>query len=383
MKKFVLLLMLTTIAPLAVLCAPTNVAYATTEVSVSAKAAYAMDYDTGTVIFAENENARLPIASMVKIMTTLLAFEAIDRGELSYNEKLTISADSAGMGGSQIFLDADSEHTIESLIKSVVVASANDSCHALAERIGGSEQGFVKLMNKRAAELSMTNTHFSNCSGLPAVDTYSSAKDVSTMFRELLSHERYFEFCAVWLEDYVHPDGRTTTMTNTNKLIRFYKGCDSGKTGFTSEAMFCLSASAKRGDMRVIATVIGAPDSKKRFSGVSDLFNYAFGSYENKVIYEKGVALPETVEVVKGRTDALQVVPERNVSAFTQRGEDNVIVNVELPEKISAPIKKGDAVGRAVIVRDGVVIGEVTLLAAEDVEKARLIDYIKRITSNW
>ncbi len=357
---------------------------AVSEITTSAKSAYLMDFDTGTVIYKQNENEKLQIASMVKIMTSLLCFEAINRGEFKLTDEIEVSPESAAMGGSQIFLDAHTKHKASDLIKSIVVASANDSAHVMAEKIGGSEAGFVKMMNKRAKELGMENTLFSNCTGLPAMNQYSTAKDVSIMLRSLLSHNLYYEFCGIWLEDYQHPDGRVTTMTNTNKLIRFYKGCDSGKTGFTAEAKFCLSASAKRNDMRVIATVIGEPDSKTRFKDISDMFNYAFGAYENRVLYPANQPLEQRIEVKNGRKPCIELIPEKNISAFTKRGDEGAIeVNFELPNIVSAPIQKGDVVGKAVIIKGGKVIAEVNILANETVEKARLSDIIKRITENW
>jgi D-alanyl-D-alanine carboxypeptidase (penicillin-binding protein 5/6) len=213
--------------------------------SINGKAAYLVDYDTGTVIFKYNENEKYQIASMVKIMTSLLAFEAIESGNLRLDEQIVISEAASGMGGSQVFLDAGTSHKVEDLLESLAVAAANDSSVAIAERIAGSEMGFVKLMNKRAKELNMQSTLFSNCTGLPNPGQYSTAHDVSIMTRELSRFPKYKEFCSVWMKDYQHPDGRVTTITNTNKLVRFYKGCDCGKKGFTSEAMFCLSASQK------------------------------------------------------------------------------------------------------------------------------------------
>lgn len=359
-------------------------AAAAEDVSVSAKAAFLTDYDTGTVLYEKNADARLPIASMVKIMTSLLCFEAVDAGKLSYTEEIEISAESAGMGGSQIFLDAGSKHTVENLLKCVVVASANDASVALAERVGGSESGFVRLMNKKAADLGLKNTNFTNCTGLPAPDMYCSARDISTVLRQLLGHKRYYEFCSVWLEDYVHPDGRTTVMTNTNKLIRFYKGCDSGKTGFTSEALFCLAASAKRGDMRIISTVIGAPNSKSRFADVSNMFNYAFGAFENKILLDTQTPVENDVKVTRGKTDSVEIVPVRNVTVFMKRGEESSVeYRLELPDKIKAPLKAQQSVGKVVVIKNGEVVDEVELVVKTDVDKATLLDMIKRITQKW
>ncbi|MEG1613318.1 MAG: D-alanyl-D-alanine carboxypeptidase family protein [Clostridia bacterium] len=359
-------------------------ASANESIEITAKSAYVMDFDTKTVIFAKNENEKLPIASMVKIMTSLLTFEAIDSKKLSLNDEITISSESASMGGSQLFLSANSKHTVYNLLKSVVVASANDSSHALAERLGGSESGFVKMMNNRAKELKMENTIFANCTGLPALNQHSTAKDVSVMLSELLKHDKYFEFCKVWLEDYTHPDGRITTITNTNKLTRFYKGCDSGKTGFTNEAMFCLAASAKRGDMRIVSTIIGSPDSKTRFKEVSNMFNYAFGAYENKVLYNMNTEIANSVEVLKGKKSTIQIVPKKNITAFTKRGDNAEIeVKFELPTSVIAKISAGDVIGKAVVIKNGVVIDEIDLIANETIEKASFMDIIRRITDNW
>ena len=277
--------------------------------SVKGAAAYLVDSESGTVMYAKNENDRRPIASMVKIMTALLTFEAVERGELSLSENVFVSENASGMGGSQVFLDADTEHPASQLIKAVIVCSANDACVALAERIAGSVEGFVADMNARASELGMADTHFANCTGLPAADGFSTARDVSVMFRELIKHPEYFEYSRIWLEDYVHPDGRTTSMTNTNKLVRFYNGCDGGKTGFTAEAKFCLAATAERNGMRPVAVVLGGESSKERFAAVSSMLDHAFGAYERRTVVRAGDILDRTLEVRAGkkRTLALTV----------------------------------------------------------------------------
>ncbi|MDE6302938.1 MAG: D-alanyl-D-alanine carboxypeptidase, partial [Clostridia bacterium] len=244
--------------------APKLVAKAATDFRGVGKAQYLIDYGTGTVIYSRNENARLPIASMVKIMTAMLTFEAIERGDVSLDDDVLISQESASMGGSQVFLDAGTTHKLGDLLRTVIVASANDSCVALAEHIEGSVGAFVAKMNARAKELGMENTCFKNCTGLPAAESFSCAKDAATMFMQLIKYPVYFDFAKVWLEDYEHPSGRKTTITNTNKLVKFYNGCDGGKTGYTSEAKFCLTATAMRNNMRVIAVVVGADSSTVR-----------------------------------------------------------------------------------------------------------------------
>lgn len=352
--------------------------------SADGKAAYLMDYGTGTVLYAKNEDARLPIASMVKIMTALLTLEAVERGDLSLDEQITISPEAASMGGSQVFLDAGSTHIAGELLKTVIVASANDSCVALAERLAGSVGGFVAEMNKRAKELGMTNTNFVNCTGLPAAESFSSAKDVAAMFGELIKHPKYFEYAAIWLEDYQHPGGRTTSITNTNKLVRFYKGCDGGKTGFTSEAKFCLAATAKRTDMRLIAVAIGVDSSKARFASVSNMFNYAFDNYTNKVLVAKGDAIENGVEVAGGKKDSVELTVERDITQFMSRTENaDFEVKYELPSKVKAPLKAGDVIGKAYLTKDGVVVDEINVIANEDIAHSTFFDAIKKIGKLW
>lgn len=359
---------------------PKTSAYAE-EFSAEGKSAYLVDAATGTALYAKNENERLPIASMVKIMTALLVLEAADRGEISLDEEVYVSENAASMGGSQIFLDAGSKHKASDLLKSVIVASANDSCVALAERVSGSVEGFVNDMNARAAELGMSNTNFVNCTGLPAAEGFSTAKDVSIMFREVIKHPTYFEYAGVWTEDYVHPSGRTTNMTNTNKLVRFYNGCDGGKTGFTSEAKFCLSATAQRDGMRTVAVVIGADSSKGRFNAVSEMFNYAFGNFKTTTLASAGEALGE-VKVSGGKVRNLPFTVAEDVASLSRRTDKTEVeLRYELPEKVKAPIRQGDVVGKGYVVRGGEVEREFDLVAAEDVKRANLWDIIKRIGS--
>ena len=387
LKIFQYLLTLTAIV-LAVVSAVACVTYAPATAlaeetfSVEGKAAYLADYATGTVLYAKNEHDRLPIASMVKIMTALLTVEAVDAGELSLDEEVFVSENAAGMGGSQVFLDANTRHKAGDLLKSVIVASANDSCVALAERICGSTEGFVKRMNARAAELGMKDTHFANCTGLPAAEGFSSAHDVAVMFGELIRHPVYFDFSKIWLEDYVHPDGRTTSMTNTNKLVRFYNGCDGGKTGFTSEAKFCLAATAQRVGMRVIAVEIGGDSSQGRFNAVSSMFNHAFGNYEVKTLLRAGDPVENYVKVSAGKKKNVELTVNKDVAVFGERGNSSEYeLKFELPDKIKAPVAKGDIVGKGYIVRDGEVTGEFEVVAAEDVKRASLLDLIRRIGS--
>lgn len=350
--------------------------------SAEGRSAYLVDAATFTPLYAKNENERLPIASMVKIMTVLLTLEAMDRGELSLDEKVPVSENAASMGGSQVFLDAGTEHRAGDLLKSVIVASANDSCVALAERVSGSVEGFVSDMNARAAELGMKDTRFANCTGLPAAESFSTAHDVALMFREVIRHPVYFEDAGVWLEDYVHPDGRTTVMTNTNKLVKFYNGCDGGKTGFTSEAKFCLAATAERDGMRVIAVVAGADSSKSRFNAVSSMFNHAFGSFKAEKLLGAGELAAQRVKVAGGKERSVGVTVSEDIVRLAPRSDKAAAeLRLELPDKVKAPVRKGDVVGKGYVVVDGTAVREFDLVAAEDVARASIWDLFRRIGS--
>ncbi len=363
---------------------PAGVASAATDFKSIGRAAYLIDYATGSVIFARNENERHPIASMVKIMTAMLTFDAIERGEATLDDDVTVSSEAASMGGSQVFLDPDTTHKLGDLLKTVIVASANDSCVAIAEHLEGSVGGFVARMNARAMELGMNNTSFKNCTGLPAAESFSCAKDVATMFSQLIKHPKYYEYAAVWLEDYEHPDGRKTTITNTNKLVRFYNGCDGGKTGFTNEAKFCLAATAKRADMRVIAVMMGADSSKVRNAAVSSMFDYAFANYGNEILLKAGDNIENTIEVVGGKKAFATLTVSADVARFASRQESaNFELRYEISDRVKAPVRRGDAVGKVYLLKDGVVLFETEVIVNEDVERMSLFDAIGEIGKHW
>lgn len=341
-----------------------------------------MDFASGTVIHELNASQRRPIASMVKIMTLLRTYESIASGKASLEDDVTISQRAADMGGSQAFLDAGSVHKLKNLIKTIIVASANDSCVAVAEHISGSVENFVDSMNKRAGELGLKDTNFVNCTGLPATNQYSCARDVATMMRTLISTEsNYFEYSKIWMEDFVHPGGRVTGLTNTNRLIRFYQGCDGGKTGYTNEAKHCLCATAKRGETRLIAVVVGAPDSQTRFKEVSDLLNYGFGNYESKVLLAKDGL--EEIQIKSGVKEALKIAPAEQLALFGKKGETKGELVIDLHD-VKAPVKKGDAVGYALIVApDGSVLAKTDIVALEDIEKQSFFDTVRDILGQW
>ncbi len=351
--------------------------------NIRAKSAYLMDFSTQTEMYAMNETKRLPIASMCKIMTLLLCFEAIDSGNLRLDEEIQISERSASMGGSQVFLEAGAKYPVTELIKSIVVCSANDSCVALAERIAGNEALFVDKMNEKARELGANDTLYSNCTGLPKDPQYSCAKDVAIILKSLLKHDKYYEYGSVWMDTFQHPKGRHTEITNTNKLIRFYDGCDGGKTGFTNEAGFCLGATAKRGEMRVISVVIGEENSSNRFEDVKTMFDYAFANYTLAPIVAKDAPIVERVTVQGGKEKTVEAVPERTAYAFTKRGEKADVSVEYCLHKVKAPIEKGAKVGEMVVYQKGVERERIPLLCANTVEKATVFDRLKDVANNW
>lgn len=375
MKKTVLIFL----GVILILCAVTpSLAFADTVVNVTSREAILMSAD-GQVLFEKNATEKRPIASMTKIMTLLCIYDAVDEGKIKLTDDVVVSSRAASMGGSQVFLDAHATYKAENLVKSIIVCSANDSCVAMAEHISGSVENFVDRMNGKGKELRLEATHFENCTGLPHVSQFSCAKDVAMMLSELIKHPHYFQCASVWMEDFQHPGGRVTGMTNTNKLVRFYEGCDGGKTGFTNEAMHCLAATAKRGDTRIISVVVGAPDSKTRFKEVSEMFNYAFANYQNKVYLDKNSKL-ENIPVSGGKCSELEIQAAGSLFAFGKKGANECTVQIDTEENLRAPIAAGQKVGTAkLIAADGSVVREIDIVAKCDVARKSYFDYIKEI----
>lgn len=347
------------------------------------KSAYLMDSNSGECIYSENERARMPIASVCKVMTLTLCFEAAERGDISFDDSVVASDNAAGMGGSQVFLKSGNSYSIDQLIKSVVVCSANDSCVALSETVCGSEDAFVAKMNKRAAELGCTDTLFANCTGLPKETQYSCARDVALMFANLIKHDRYFSYSKIWLEDFVHPDDRTTSMTNTNKLIRKYSACDGGKTGFTNEAGFCLAATAMKDNMRLVSVVLGADSSDNRFSSTVRMFDYGFGNFKNKIVLDSEIRLNDDFSVRGGKKSTFAVTPERNSYVFSPVDSSPDVSYKIIAFDVKAPVSKGQQVGVIEVYKDNVLYDTVNAVAAEDVKKASYGDYFKIASENW
>ena len=360
----------------------TFTSFASAEEVENVKSYYTIDAKSGYVIGGKEIEKHLPIASMVKIMTALIGFENVENGVISMSDKVIISKNASDMGGSQMFLEEGDEYAIEDLFKGIIVVSANDACVQLAETISGSQDDFVKTMNQKAKELGMDNTNFVNCTGLPANGQYFCAKDVAVMLKELLKHEDYHKFSKIWIEDYNHPDGRVTQFVNTNKLVRFYKDCTGGKTGFTNEAGFCLAASARRGNTDIISVVIGADSSATRFDTVKKQFEYAFANYETVNVLTQD-SITEQISVICGKEEKVSVMPEKPYFAFCKKGEKkDLSISVELNEKVVAPVKQGQKLGK-ICIKEGDKNVEIALVAKNDVEALNYIDITKNIAKNW
>ncbi|WP_043932887.1 D-alanyl-D-alanine carboxypeptidase family protein [Bacillus sp. EB01] len=342
-----------------------------TDLAKDVKSAILIERDTGTVLYEKNSNEQLPPASMTKIMTMLLIMEALDNGKLDVNEKIRASEYAASMGGSQIFLEPGEEMTTKELLKGIAIGSGNDASVAMAERIGGSEEAFVDMMNKKARELGLKNTVFKNTTGLPAEGHISTASDMAKMAKELLKYEDITKYTGLY-EAYLREDtDKKFWLVNTNKLVRFYPGVDGLKTGFTAEAKYCLTATAQKDGMRVIAVVFGAPTSKARNAQVTRMLDYAFSQYETHPLFQRNVAVG-TVEVSKGNSKKLQAVTSEPISLLTKKGEkiSDVKKVVNLKKDIHAPIGKGDTIGTLKIVKDGKVLQESPLMASKNVGEA-------------
>lgn len=362
-----------------ILCVPK--VYAQNEdFGLSCKAALLMDSATGTVLYENNSHEKMPMASVTKIMTMLIAMENIDSGKISYDDTVTGSAYAKSMGGSTIFLDEGEQLSVNDILKGIAVASGNDAAVAMAEHIAGSAPAFVEMMNKRAAELGMKDTHFVNCNGLDADGHYSSAYDIALMSRELLKHPGIHKFTTIWLDSL--RDGKFT-LSNTNKLVRFYDGCTGLKTGSTSKAGFCISATAKRNNMHLIAVIMAAPTSKQRQADASALLNYGFSTYSVTDAVTKGEKIKD-VSVNKGTEAKCPVVCADNVSTLSKKGEKVEIKKiVKLKKNVTAPVSKGEKAGELICMNGKKEVGRTELLYDGDVKKMTVFYAYGLIVDKW
>lgn len=355
------------------------------EPDITSKSAILMDYNTGKIIYALNENEKLPPASITKIMTLLLTMEAVDSGRISLDTKVVISDFAAGMGGTQVYLEPGEVQMVEDLVRATVIRSANDAAAALGEAISGSNEAFVALMNERAKQLGMMNTNFENSTGLPSENHYTTAYDVALMSREVLKHEYLKKYMTSYMEDLVvgKKKNDTQVMVNTNKLIRQYDGVTGIKTGHTQEAGHCISASAKRGELELIAVILGGSTSDMRFTEAKKLLDHGFANYQISVVGKKGDII-STLQMEKSDKVLLDLVLKEDVYALMTK-DDNSGINKEivLKDNISSPINKGDVLGQMIVSVDNGETYKVDLVAEDNVAKAGFFLLLKRTTMSF
>ena len=352
------------------------------DLKLTAKSALLVDYSSNTVIYEKNANERLPIASMTKIATLSIILDALEKGVIKENDLVVVSENASKVGGSSAFLDSGSSYKVTDLIKTVVIASANDSCVALAEHIAGSEKVFVSKMNKLVESLGLKNTHFENTTGLPIENHYSSAYDICEIYRLICNNSLFKKYSKVWMEDFIHPSGRKTGLVNTNRLIKTFDGVEGGKTGYTDASKFCLTASASRGSTRLIGVVIGAGDSKTRFSEMTAMFNYGFSNFESRLVVNSEI--PVTISRVNKSKQELNIYPERNSQIFLNKGDNISFTTDYRLNNLIAPIKKGDVVGKMFVFdANNMVVDEMNLIAGENIEKENFKELLNRIINIW
>lgn len=351
-------------------------------VEISAPSAVLMEASTGTVIFEKDSDTARPPASVTKIMTMLLIFDALEEGSIGLDDEVTTSEYAASMGGSQVFLEPGETQTVDTMLKCIAVASANDACVAMSEYICGSEEEFVRRMNERAEELGMKNTNFVNCNGLDAQGHVTSARDIALMSRELITkYPQVHDYSMIWMENITHTTKKGTTefgLTNTNKLVRQYEYTTGLKTGSTGDAKFCVSATGEKNGIEMIAVVMAAENSKERFADAVKLLNYGFGRCQ---LYtdeeEEGI---EDIEVESGVEDTVGVQRADPFSYLDTAGADlnSIEKKIEMEKEVKAPLKKGDVVGYIVYKLDGKEIGRSELIAEKSVKKAGIMDFLRR-----
>ncbi|MEC1734271.1 D-alanyl-D-alanine carboxypeptidase [Bacillus mojavensis] len=356
----------------------------TSELAHEAKSAVLIERDTGKVLYNKNSRERLSPASMTKIMTMLLIMEALDEGKIKMSDKVRTSEHAASMGGSQIFLEPGEEMTVKEMLKGIAIASGNDASVAMAEFISGSEDEFVKKMNKKAKELGLKDTSFKNPTGLTEEGHYSSAYDMAIMAKELLKYESITKFTGTY-EDYLRENtDKKFWLVNTNRLIKFYPGVDGVKTGYTGEAKYCLTASAKKGNMRAIAVVFGASTPKERNAQVTKMLDYAFSQYETHPLYKRNETVAKA-KVKKGKQKVIELTTSEPISVLTKKGEDmkHVKKEIKMNNNVSAPVKKGQELGTLELKKDGKVLAESPVVAKDDMEKAGYLTFLKRAMGDW
>ncbi len=353
------------------------------DIASQAKSCILIDAGSGNILFEKNADEQLECASVIKAMSMLLFFEAEQNGKLSLTDTADISEHASSMGGTQVFLDMGTTHKVGDLLKAVVVCSANDAAVALAEKVAGSEEAFVQMMNKKADVMGLS-ANFVNASGLSAEGQTMSARDVSAVCRELAKFDLFYSWSGIWMENYIHPDGRETEMVNANRMIRYYEGCDGFCTGSSASAGYCIAASVKRSGGRFIYVSLGSPNSQARFEEAGGAFDYAFAGFTGKTIVREGQQLAKNLTVEGGTKSLVNVYAGQEFSALIEKGKENTLEKeLVLLEEIAAPLKEGDVIGYMRILLDGQEIGRVDAVVKQDIETLSFGNSFRRILTWW
>lgn len=356
--------------------------------ALDSNSAVLMEASTGAILYYKDMDKQVEPASITKIMTLLLIFDALDSGKIKLEDSVSVSEHAASMGGSQVYLEPYETQTVNDMIKCISIASANDACVAMAEYIAGSEEEFVKRMNEKAQELGMKNTHFVNCCGLDVADHYSSALDVALMSRELITkHPEISNYSTIWMDTITHTTKKGTSefgLTNTNKLVRSYKGITGLKTGSTGKAKYCLSATANRNGMDMIAVVMGNPNPLQRFVEAAKLLDYGFANCSLFIDDHKEIVI-EPVQVNKGIEETVEGKPngEFHYLCLTNTNPDEIKKEVTMAESITAPVKEGSKIGEIVYTYNGKKIGSVDIVATKQIKKAKFSDYLGKVVRKF
>ncbi|BAH06201.1 D-alanyl-D-alanine carboxypeptidase family protein [Clostridium kluyveri] len=346
------------------------------DLSINAKSALLMEPTSGKIIFEKNANEKLEPASVTKIMDMLLTMEALDSGKISLSDKVTVSENAKKMGGSSMLLDTGEVRSVEDLIKGIGIASGNDAAVAMAEYLGGTEEAFVQLMNKRAKELGMNNTQFKNCTGLSQEGHYTTAYDIALMSSELLKHPNILKYTGTYMETISEGRKSPIELVNHNKLVRFFKGCDGLKTGFTDSAKYCISATSVRDGARMLAVVMGSPTYKERNKEASMLMNYGFSKYTSINVLKKGDDI-EKVNLNKGGDKFFMAKSSSDLKVTVEKGKENKITCRCVINKNKRQYKKGEKVGYCDVYIDGELKGKVDLHSDRDVKKPGILGNFK------
>lgn len=351
------------------------------EIDLTAPSAILIEQTTGKVLYEKNSHEKMAPASMTKIMTLLLTFEALERNEITLEEEVYISTNASSMGGSQVFLDPNTKIKLEELIKAITIASANDAAVALAERISGTIDSFVNKMNERAKELGCTNTNFANVHGLDNENHYTTAYDMSLIAKELLKHEEILKYTTIY-ESYLNkPDGTSIWMVNTNKLIKYYNGLDGLKTGYTKTAGYCLTSTAKRNNMRLITVIMNEETSKIRNEETIKLLDYGFTNYKIKTILNKTDNIG-TIKIFNSKKEIYELTLKEDATNLEGLNDNNTYTyNINIDE-VKAPLKQGNKVGTLDIISNNEIIKTLEITTKEDINKANIFDLFKRNLKN-